>query len=112
MTEIYILLAEEVAPSIINRPIVPTAVAVAAPPTIDPDAIDEETWMKEPAMKSEKAWTETDETGPEARTEADEAGVEAWVKTAGKSGMEAPEAAPVKSAAATAVNHNGRRRGR
>ena len=101
MTEIYILLAEEVAPSIINRPIVPTAVAVAATPTIDPDAIDEETWMKEPAMKSDKA-----------RTEADEAGVEAWVNTAGKSGMEAPEAAPVKSAAATAVKHNGRRRGR
>jgi hypothetical protein len=81
LTEIYILLAEEVAPSIINRPIVPTAVAVAAPPTIDPDAIHEEARMKEAAMKAD-----------EARTEADKARSEAWVKTAAKAGAEAPEA--------------------
>ena len=126
LTEIYILLAKEVAPSIINRPIIPAGVAVAAPPTIDPDAIDEETRMKEAAMKAKagmeageagtEAWA--DEAGTEARVEADEAGAEAWVETAGKAGVEAPEAAPVKSAAepaamkAAAVNYNGRCRHR
>ena len=57
-----------------------------------------------------------------AGMEADEAGAEAWVKTAAKAGVEAPEAASVKPAAepaamksaaeATAVNYNGRSRRR
>ena len=63
--------------------------------------------MKEAAMKAYKAVME-----------ADEAGAEAWVKTAAKAGVEAAEAAPVKSAAepaamkAAAVNYNGRSRHR
>ncbi len=121
MTEIYILLAEEVAPRIINRPIVPAAVAIAAPPTVDPDAIGKETRMKEAAMKAYKAgteadearaeadqagaepWAEADQAGAEPWAEADETTAEAWVKAAAKGGVEAPEPAAMKAAAEPAA---------
>lgn len=83
LAEIHILLPKEVAPRIINRPILPADVAIGAPPTIHPDAIDEETRMKEAAMKASKAGME-----------ADEARAKASVKTAAKAGVEAPKPLP------------------
>jgi hypothetical protein len=101
LTKIYILLPEEVTPSIISRPVVPAAavvgappadpgaVDVSAPPTIDPDAID---LMKERVVEADEAWAKPDEVG----VKSNEVGAEAWMKsdeagakTAVKAGPEA-----------------------
>src|SRR5271166_185309 len=95
--DVHVGLTEVGAPSVVDGPIDPTAVAVAAPdgagddrrspPAVDPDAVVPESGMKEtPALKTDEARAKANEArtkaGSEAGVKADKAGAKAASKSA------------------------------
>jgi hypothetical protein len=79
LAEVYVSLTEEAAPTVINGPIRPTAaVTVAVPPTIEPNPIDEEAWMKESAVKADESRMRGREARAKSGMKAHETRVKAY----------------------------------
>jgi hypothetical protein len=106
LASIHVALAQVIAPDIVDGPIEPATVAVAAPEGIGGHPCDEETGTEEsaavkPDKERAKAGPKADEAGPkadEAGMKAAEGGVKAAAEAGVKAAVEAAAKAGVKAA--------------